>query len=112
MAKARRDLSPAQSLYYRDFFAWTRERAALLRRQAARESTTDLDLENLAEEIDSSGKSDRRALASQLAPITEHLLKLQFGRADEPRTGGRTRSTGLAQRLDGSWLTVQVSKAN
>lgn len=87
MAKARRNLSQAQSLYDRDFFAWTQQQAALLRQEAARKPTTALDLENLAEEIDSLGKRDRRALASQIARITEHLLKLQYARAKEPRAG-------------------------
>jgi Domain of unknown function DUF29 len=87
MAKAKRDLSRGQSLYDRDFFAWTQQQAALLRREAARRPTTDLDLGNLAEEIDSLGKRDRRALASQIARITEHLLKLQHGRAAQPRAG-------------------------
>jgi hypothetical protein len=86
MAKARRDLSQVQSLYDRDFFAWTQQQAALLR-EAAGGPTTGLDFENLAEEIESLGKRDRRALASQLARITEHLLKLQHARAEEPRAG-------------------------
>jgi hypothetical protein len=87
MAKAKRDPSQGQGLYERDFFAWTQQQAELLRREAIRGAITDLDLENLAEEIDSLGKCDRRALASQLARITEHLLKLQFGHAYEPRAG-------------------------
>jgi Domain of unknown function DUF29 len=87
MAKAKRDLPEVRSRYDRDFFAWTREQAALLRREAARGLASDLDFENLAEEIESLGKRDRRALASQLARITEHLLKLQHARAEEPRPG-------------------------
>jgi hypothetical protein len=87
MAKAKRDLSQARRLYDRDFFAWTQQQAALLRRAATGEPTSDLDLQNLAEEIESLGKRDRRALAAQLACITEHLLKLQHARAAEPRPG-------------------------
>jgi Domain of unknown function DUF29 len=86
MAKAKRESGP-QSLYDRDFFAWTQQQADLLRRAAARERTPDLDFENLAEEIESLGKRDRRALASQIARITEHLLMLQFSGAEEPRPG-------------------------
>jgi Domain of unknown function DUF29 len=87
MAKAKRDLSEAQSLYDRDFFAWTQQQAGLLRREAAGGPTTGLDFENLAEEIESLGKRDRRALASQIARITEHLLKLQHAHDQEPRSG-------------------------
>jgi len=64
MAKTKRDLSEPQSLYDRDFFAWTQQQAALLRRGAAGGPSADLDFENLAEEIESWGKRDRRALAA------------------------------------------------
>jgi hypothetical protein len=87
MAKAKRYPTAAQSLYDRDFFAWTQRQAALLQRAALGEPTADLDFRNLAEEIESLGKRDRRALASQIARITEHLLKLQYSRAEEPRPG-------------------------
>jgi hypothetical protein len=87
MAKAKQDLSEPESLYDRDFFAWTQQQAALLRRAAAGEPSSDLDLQNLAEEIESLGKRDRRALPAQLARITEHLLKLQFSRVAESRSG-------------------------
>jgi len=45
-------------LYEHDFFLWTQEQAAGLRR--AKASNLPLDWENLAEEIESLGKSDRR----------------------------------------------------
>ena len=85
--KARPAPSQRHSLYHRDFFAWTRQQAELLRRAAAHGPTSDLDFDNLAEEIESLGKRDRRALWAQLARITEHLVKLQFARAAEPRSG-------------------------
>lgn len=87
MARPKPKLPEAQSLYDRDFYAWTQHQAELLRRAAARESTAGLDLDNLAEEIASLGKRDRRALASQIARITERLLKLQYARDEEPRPG-------------------------
>jgi len=87
MAKAKRALADPGSLYHRDFFAWTQHQAALLRRAAAHQATSNLDLENLAEEIESSGKRDRRALISQIARITEHLWELQYSRVEEFRPG-------------------------
>ena len=87
MVQAKRDLSGPGSLYDRDFFAWTQQQAALLRRAAAQEPASDLDLQNLAEEIESLGKRDRRALISQIARVTEHLLKLQYSRAEDSRPG-------------------------
>ena len=59
------------SLYDSDFFTWTQEQAALLR-----DGKVDaLDLANLAEEIESLGKSDRRALGSHVRGLVMHLLK-------------------------------------
>ena len=74
-------------LYDRDFQVWTVEQAALLRREAERSLNTDLDLLHLAEEIEALGKRDRRALESHIARIVEHLLKLRFSPAAEPRDG-------------------------
>ena len=87
MAKAKRELPEVPGLYERDFVAWTRQQADLLRRAAAVSPATDLDFANLAEEIESLGKRDRRALAAQLARITGHLLKLQHAQAEQPRAG-------------------------
>ena len=86
MAKAKQ-YPKAHSLYDRDFFVWTQQQAGLLRRAAAREPSSELDLPNLAEEIESLGKRDRRALISQIARISEHLLKLQYSRTDESHAG-------------------------
>ena len=61
-------------LYEQDFYTWTQEQAALLREGAVHE----LDLANLAEEIESLGKSDRRALGSHLRNLLLHLLKWQY----------------------------------
>lgn len=59
-----------------DFDRWTLAQArALSQRQDA-----DLDRDNLAEEIESLGKSDRRALGSHLRTLMLHLLKLQHQR--------------------------------
>ena len=87
MAKVKRELPQAESLYERDFFGWTQQQAALLRRAAALRPGTGLDLENLAEEIESLGKRDRRALTNNVARIAEHLLKLQYSPAKDPRPG-------------------------
>jgi len=75
-------------LYDRDFFLWTQEQAAALRR--ARDSNLPLDWENLAEEIESLGKSDRRELSSQIRRILRHLLKLEASLPIEPRSGWRS----------------------
>jgi Domain of unknown function DUF29 len=72
-------------LYDRDFFLWTQEQAAALR--AVKNSNLPLDWANLAEEIESLGKSDRRQLRSQIRRILRHLLKLEVSPASDPRGG-------------------------
>ena len=78
----------SSDLYDQDFFLWTKEQAAALRR--AKESNLPLDWENLAEEIESLGKSDRRQLTSQIRRILRHLLKLEASPAARPRAGWRS----------------------
>ena len=67
-------MSTKATLYDEDFYAWTQEQATLLRLGARH----DLDLTNLAEEIESLGKSDRRALGSHLRNLVMHLLKWPY----------------------------------
>jgi len=81
-------MAKLSGLYDEDFVRWTEEQAAALRR--AKGSNLPLDWENLAEEIESLGKSDRRELRSQITRIVRHLLKLEASRTAEPRAGWRT----------------------
>ena len=67
-------MSTNAELYEQDLYAWTQEQAALLREGAVH----DLDVTNLAEEIESLGKSDRRALGSHLRNLVRHLLKWYY----------------------------------
>jgi signal transduction histidine kinase len=46
-----------------------------------------LDWENLAEEIDSLGRSLRHELRSPIAVILEHLMKLEYSATIDPRRG-------------------------
>jgi Domain of unknown function DUF29 len=78
-----------RSLYQTDYYAWTRQQAAELRKLAAARVNTTLDLENLAEEVESLGRSDLATVRSQLRRIIEHLLKLEHSPAAEPRFGWR-----------------------
>ena len=69
--------------YDADFYAWTREQAAALRTlRPAR-----VDWEHVAEVLDEMGGSDLGALESDLARVIEHLLKLQYSPASDPRNG-------------------------
>lgn len=57
--------------YEEDFYAWTVEQARLLRRG----EFSSIDAANIAEEIESLGRSDRRELESRLTVLLMHLLK-------------------------------------
>lgn len=77
----------ARTQYDQDFFAWTEQQAEALRAASRGTTNQPLDWENLAEEIESLGRSDRRELHSQIHRIVQHLLKLQFAPATDPRRG-------------------------
>jgi hypothetical protein len=78
-------------LYEADFFRWTQEQGRLLRAGVAR----GLDWDKLAEEVESSGRSERREIWSRLAVLLLHLLKWQF--QSDARSNG-WRRTLLEQR--------------
>jgi hypothetical protein len=69
--------------YDDDFFAWTQHQAMVLRSMAAADNR--FDRENVAEEIESLGRSERDAVRSQIRRIIEHLLKLSHSPAQQPR---------------------------
>ena len=75
------------NLYDQDLVRWSEEQARALREAANAGWNAPIDWENVAEEIESLGKSDRRALASHIALVIEHLLKLQASPASEPLRG-------------------------
>jgi len=70
--------------YDDDFYAWTRYQAEVLR--TLRTTDNRLDRENLAEEVEDLGKSERNAVRSQIVRIIEHLLKLEYSPANDPRS--------------------------
>ena len=74
-------------LYDHDFVQWTEDQAAALRRAKTAGANLPLDWENLAEEIESLGKSQRAALRSQLRRILRHHFKLDASPAIEPQRG-------------------------
>jgi hypothetical protein len=80
-------MSETKTLYRDDVFAWSKEQAEALRSAARGGSNQQLDWENLAEEIESVGISQLHQLRSQIQRIIEHLLKLQYSGATDPRRG-------------------------
>lgn len=62
--------------YETDFYLWTQQQAELLRQ--GQFNRVDLDFENIAEEIESMGKRDRRSVSSYLHNVLLHLLKWRY----------------------------------
>jgi vacuolar-type H+-ATPase subunit C/Vma6 len=63
-----------QKEYEKDFYAWTVHNVKLLREGKLSEA----DVENIAEEIESMGKRERRELINQFAVLIAHLLKWAY----------------------------------
>ena len=61
------------NIYDTDFFLWCNEQSALV----LNSETKGMDKENIAEELGSMGRSDKRALSSYLEIIVMHMLKLE-----------------------------------
>ena len=75
------------SLYDEDFVMWTQRQAGALREAARHGSNLPVDFDHLAEEIEDLGKRDRREVESWVGNILEHLIKLRFSPAAQPRAG-------------------------
>jgi hypothetical protein len=75
-----------------DFYAWSLQQAALLRERRLAEA--DLDL--IAEEIESMGKTEKRELISRLTVLLLHLLKWRF----QPRGSGNSWRLSIANARD------------
>lgn len=81
------------NLYETDFYAWTQQQTSLLRNQ----QWSQLDLQNLIEEIESLGKQQRQELQNRLSVLIGHLLKWEY----QPQCRSR------------SWLaTIRVQRRN
>ena len=64
----------AEDLYERDFYSWTAQQAAALKRK----DLAAIDWENVIEEIETLGRAEKSSLTSYYANAVEHLLKLQY----------------------------------
>ena len=77
------------SRYEQDLVLWSEEQAQALSAAAEAGRNAPIDWEHIAEEIADLGLSERRALASHVATVIEHLLKLQLSPAEQPVRGWR-----------------------
>ncbi|MFM7787090.1 MAG: DUF29 domain-containing protein, partial [Microcystis panniformis] len=65
-------------LYEQDYYLWIEETISLLENH----QFSDLDLDNLIEEISDMGKSQQQSLKSYLTRLLEHLLKLAYWQSE------------------------------
>ncbi|MCI4624342.1 MAG: DUF29 domain-containing protein [Candidatus Magnetoovum sp. WYHC-5] len=63
-----------KTLYETDFYQWALHNANLIRQGRFSE----IDLENVAEELEDMGRNNKRELESRLAVLIMHLLKWQY----------------------------------
>jgi hypothetical protein len=68
--------SKTSELYDDDYYAWVQHQVRVLRERR----TEEVDWENVAEEIDDLGKSEKWSIESHLETLIEHLLKLAYTR--------------------------------
>ncbi len=64
----------SNTLYEQDFYAWTNRQAELLRTGQFEQA----DIDNIAEEIEAMGRSEKRELVSRLSQLLLHLLKWRY----------------------------------
>lgn len=82
-----------QQEYSKDFYAWIVHNVALLRAG----KFSEIDVEHVAEELESMGRSDKRELMSRLAVLLAHLLKWQY---QPERRGNSWKYTIEEQRFE------------
>lgn len=71
------------TLYERDFVAWCEDTAAKLRMR----DINNLDFDNLIEEVESLGRSDRRELKNRLTVLLAHIFKRIYVNSPENFNG-------------------------
>jgi hypothetical protein len=93
-----------KDLYDLDFFEWTQQNAELLRKGCLSE----IDVENLAEEVADMGKRDRREMDSCLSRLMVHLLKWEMQPA--LRYGQSGRSSWLNSIVHSRLMLTRIFK--
>ncbi|MGF1517178.1 MAG: DUF29 domain-containing protein [Nodosilinea sp.] len=82
------------SLYESDFYQWVQQTAGAIKAKAFDQ----VDWDNVIEEIESMGRSERRELKSRLIVLLEHLLKLHYWTSEREHNERGWRNTIIEQR--------------
>ncbi|WP_083389526.1 DUF29 domain-containing protein [Trichormus sp. NMC-1] len=83
-----------KTLYEQDFYLWIQTTVKLLQEGKLEQ----LDIDNLIEEIDSMGRSEKKELKTRLIVLIEHLLKLQYSTEEKDDNARGWRNTVVEQR--------------
>ena len=70
-----------KQLHDRDFNLWTEE----IKKAIANRDLENMDWDNLLDEIDDMGKSDKRALRSYTQRLIEHIFKIKYWESERER---------------------------
>lgn len=87
-------LETKPGLYDQDFYLWIQHTVQVLKNR----DLEHLDWENLIEEVESMGRSQKRELRSRLLLIIEHLLKLMYWEDEKTQNARGWRTTVVEQR--------------
>ncbi|HWP49401.1 MAG TPA: DUF29 domain-containing protein [Candidatus Limnocylindrales bacterium] len=79
--------------YEKDFYAWLMKNAELIRQG----KFSEVDTENVAEELEAMGRSEKQELMNRLTLLLVYLLKWQFQPVRRSKSG---KNTIITQRLD------------
>ena len=99
-----------KQLHDRDFNLWIEKtKEAIQNRDFA-----NMDWDNLLDEIDDMGKSEKRALDSYMQRLIEHILKLKYWRATPRRrkAQGNARDEAEVERCRKGWQQEVVNFRN
>ena len=90
-----------KNLYEKDFYAWTQGQGALLRNG----DYDTADIANIAEEIETMGRTEKRELVNRLAVLMAHLLEWEH----QPERRGRSWKLMIQEQR---WRAVEVVEDN
>jgi len=85
---------PTQTLYDQDYYLWLKTTINQLRAN----QFSQVDLENLLEELETMGRSEKHKIENLLVKLFEHLLKLQFWQGERERNQGHWKGEIMAFR--------------
>lgn len=100
----RRDMT-GSTLYDDDILLWSEQQAAAIRKlgSARRDLPNELDIENVAEEIESVGRSELAAVKSYLRLIFLHLIKLAMEADSQDASHWRSEIVGFHSEMIGRY---------